>query len=52
MDRSDQALSKVRDFIERQNIAVDGRIPPERTLASQLGVDLAEGTVARLGGKL
>jgi DNA-binding FadR family transcriptional regulator len=38
MDRSDQALSKVRDFIERQNVAVDGRIPPERTLASELGV--------------
>jgi len=38
MDRSDQALSKVRDFIERQNVAVDGRIPPERTLATELGV--------------
>jgi DNA-binding FadR family transcriptional regulator len=38
MDRSDQALSKVRDFIERQNVATDGRIPPERTLASELGV--------------
>src|SRR5882757_2376179 len=38
MDRSDQALSKVRDFIERQNVALDGRIPPERTLASELGV--------------
>ncbi len=38
MDRSDQALSKVRDFIERQNFAVDGSIPPERTLASELGV--------------
>ncbi len=38
MDRSDQALNKVRDFIERQNVDVDGRIPPERTLASELGV--------------
>jgi DNA-binding FadR family transcriptional regulator len=38
MDRSDQALNKVRDYIERQNVAVDGRIPPERTLASELGV--------------
>jgi DNA-binding FadR family transcriptional regulator len=38
MDRSDQALSKVRDFIERQSVAIDGRIPPERTLASELGV--------------
>ena len=38
MDRSDQALSKVRDFIERQKVSLDGRIPPERTLASELGV--------------
>ena len=35
---SDQALSKVRDFIETRNFAVDGRIPPERTLAAELGV--------------
>lgn len=38
MDQTDQALSKVRDFIERQNVSADGRIPPERTLASELGV--------------
>ncbi len=38
MDQNDQALSKVRQFIERQNIAEDGRIPPERTLASELGI--------------
>ena len=38
MDPNDQALSKVREFIERQNVAIDGRIPPERTLASELGV--------------
>lgn len=38
MDQNDQALSKVREFIERQNPALDGRIPPERTLASELGV--------------
>ncbi|HEX4153239.1 MAG TPA: FCD domain-containing protein [Steroidobacteraceae bacterium] len=38
MDQNDQALIKVREFIERQNIALDGRIPPERTLASELGV--------------
>lgn len=38
MEQNDQALSKVREFIERQNIAVDGRIPPERTLASELGI--------------
>jgi DNA-binding FadR family transcriptional regulator len=38
MHPSDQALSKVRDFIETRNFAVDGRIPPERTLAAELGV--------------
>ena len=38
MDRSDQALNKVRDFIEKRDFAIDGRIPPERTLASELGV--------------
>jgi DNA-binding FadR family transcriptional regulator len=38
MAQSDQALDKVRDFIERQNVSLDGRIPPERTLASELGV--------------
>jgi DNA-binding FadR family transcriptional regulator len=39
MDQNDQALSKVREFIEQQkNVALDGRIPPERTLASELGV--------------
>jgi DNA-binding FadR family transcriptional regulator len=38
MDQNEQALSKVREFIERQNVALDGRIPPERTLASELGV--------------
>ena len=38
MDRSDQALTKVREFIERRDFAADGRIPPERTLATQLRV--------------
>ncbi len=38
MDHSDQALSKVREFIERHKVSVDGRIPPERSLASELGV--------------
>jgi DNA-binding FadR family transcriptional regulator len=38
MDQNEQALTKVREFIERQNVALDGRIPPERTLASELGV--------------
>jgi DNA-binding FadR family transcriptional regulator len=42
MDQGDQALNqavnKVRDFIEKQDFAPDGRIPPERTLASELGL--------------
>ncbi len=38
MDQNEQALNKVREFIERQNVTLDGRIPPERTLASELGV--------------
>ncbi|MGA2189651.1 MAG: FCD domain-containing protein [Steroidobacteraceae bacterium] len=38
MDRSDQALSKVREFIEKRAFAADGRIPPERTLATELRV--------------
>jgi DNA-binding FadR family transcriptional regulator len=38
MDRSNQALSKVREFIEKRHFAVDGRIPPERTLATELRV--------------
>lgn len=38
MDRSDQALTKVREFIDRRDFAADGRMPPERTLATQLHV--------------
>ena len=38
MDRSDQALTKVREFIDKRDFAQDGRIPPERTLATQLRV--------------
>jgi len=38
MQTSEQALSKVRDFIESRNFAADGRIPPERALAAELGV--------------
>lgn len=38
MDHGDQALNKVRDFIERHDVSLDGRIPPERTLALELGV--------------
>ena len=42
MDRTDQALSKVRGFIEKRDFAVDGRIPPERTLATELRVAIQE----------
>jgi len=38
MDQSDQALNKVREFIEHHKVSLDGRIPPERELASELGV--------------
>lgn len=38
MDRSEQALNKVREFIEKRSFAADGRIPPERTLANELQV--------------
>lgn len=38
MSRSNQALIRVREFIEKQAVVRDGRIPPERTLASELGV--------------
>jgi len=38
MNRTDQALSRVREFIEKHAVSLDGRIPPERTLASELGV--------------
>jgi GntR family transcriptional regulator, transcriptional repressor for pyruvate dehydrogenase complex len=38
MNRTDQALSRVREFIDKQAISLDGRIPPERTMASELGV--------------
>jgi DNA-binding FadR family transcriptional regulator len=38
MDRSEQALNKVREFIEKRGFAGDGRIPPERRLASELQV--------------
>src|SRR5580658_3665493 len=38
MNRTDQGLTRVREFIEKQAVSLDGRIPPERTLASALGV--------------
>ena len=38
MEPSDQALSKMREFIEKRGFAVDGRIPPERTLATELRI--------------
>src|SRR5579862_6112362 len=38
MSRTDQPLTRVREFIEKHAVSLDGRIPPERTLASELGV--------------
>jgi DNA-binding FadR family transcriptional regulator len=38
MNRTDQALNRVREFIEKRVVSLDGRIPPERTLATELGV--------------
>jgi len=38
MERSDQALSKVRDFLAKSDFSHGGRIPPERSLAIALGV--------------
>jgi DNA-binding FadR family transcriptional regulator len=38
MNRTDPALNRVREFIEKRVVSLDGRIPPERTLASELGV--------------
>lgn len=37
MERSDQTLSRLRQLIESQDFS-DGRMPPERALASELGV--------------
>src|SRR5215475_6230429 len=37
MERSDQTLNRLRQLIESQDIS-EGRMPPERALASELGV--------------
>src|SRR5262249_60691985 len=37
MERSDQTLSRLRQLIESQDFS-EGRMPPERALASELGV--------------
>ena len=38
MERSSQTLSKLRQLIDRRDVAGSRRIPPERVLASELGV--------------
>jgi DNA-binding FadR family transcriptional regulator len=38
MERTEQMLVKLRQLITEDGLAVDGRIPPERVLASELGV--------------
>jgi DNA-binding FadR family transcriptional regulator len=38
MERTDQTLSRLRELITADGIARNGRIPPERVLASELGI--------------
>src|SRR5262252_1479247 len=38
MERSDQTLSRLRQLIESRDYDEGGRMPPERSLASELGV--------------
>ena len=38
MERSNQTLSRLRQLIDKGGLEHDGRMPPERTLASELGV--------------
>ena len=38
LQHSDQTLSKLRQLIANGGIGADGRMPPERTLASEMGV--------------
>jgi DNA-binding FadR family transcriptional regulator len=38
MEQTAQTLSKLRQLIEKRDFGGDGRIPPERTLAMELGV--------------
>ncbi len=38
METTEQTLSKLRQLIAADGLAADGRIPPERVLASELGV--------------
>jgi DNA-binding FadR family transcriptional regulator len=38
MEKADHALTKLRQMIASQSVGSDGRIPPERSLASALGV--------------
>ena len=38
MERTEQTLTRLRQLITEEGLASDGRIPPERVLASELGV--------------
>jgi DNA-binding FadR family transcriptional regulator len=38
MERTDLTLTKLRQLIATRDFSIDGRMPPERTLASELGV--------------
>src|SRR5215471_15821646 len=38
MERTEQTLTRLRQLITEEGLASDGRIPPERALASELGV--------------
>ncbi|MEA2779552.1 MAG: hypothetical protein QOK29_1096 [Rhodospirillaceae bacterium] len=38
MERTEETLTKLRQLLSGDGLAVDGRIPPERVLASELGV--------------
>src|SRR4051794_22308311 len=38
MERTEETLTKLRQLLSGDGLAVEGRIPPERVLASELGV--------------
>jgi len=38
MDRYEETLSRLRRLIDDDGVAIDGRMPPERELASELGI--------------
>lgn len=62
MERMDQTLTKLRELISGNGLGTDGRIPPERVLAHELGVGRrslrraldvleAEGRISRQQGR-